>query len=211
MEKRFLNLTSTEWKENIDSLIWAIALALAIRTFVIAPFKIPSGSMHPTLLEGDRILVTKFEYRFHPPRRGDVVVFYYPNEWHSLPDRMHQFFDASRPLGGRFSQLMTAGRPFIKRLVGVGGDHVEIRDGHLYVNGSRLESNEVFRTNNYRNDGIYGQAGQVIDVPPDAYFVLGDNSGSSHDSRFWGFVPKRFLIGRARCIFWPLTRWRMLH
>ena len=210
-EKRFLRLNKQEWKENIDSFIWAIALALAIRTFIIAPFKIPSGSMRPTLIEGDRILVTKFEYRLHPPTRGDIVVFYYPNEWHPITERVHQFFDASRPVGARFSQLLTAGRPFIKRLVAVSGDHVEIRAGHLYINGALLDSNQVFRSNHYYNDGMYGREGQVIEVPADSYFVLGDNSGSSHDSRFWGFVPKRLLIGRALCIFWPPTRWRLLH
>ena len=212
MEKRrFLRLTRAEWKENIDSLVWAVALALAIRTFIIAPFKIPSGSMRPTLIEGDRILVTKFLYHLQPPKRGDIVVFYYPNEWHPLPQRLRGVFDGHRPLGERLSQLMTPGRPFIKRLIGLGGDRVEIRDGHVWVNGAVLNGTKVFRNNHYKNDGFYGQPGQVVNVPPDAYFVLGDNSGSSHDSRFWGFVPKRLMIGRALCIFWPLTRWRVLH
>lgn len=210
MEKRFLNLTKAEWKENIDSLVWAVVLALAIRTFIIAPFKIPSGSMRPTLIEGDRILVTKYEYRLRKPQRGDIVVFYYPNEWHSIGERFQNVFDRSRPSGARFSQLLTAGRPFIKRLVGLGGDKVEIRGGKIYVNGAVLDSNDVFRNNLYVNDGIYGRSGEVIDVPEGSYFVLGDNSNSSHDSRFWGFVPKRLLIGRALCIFWPVRRWRAL-
>ncbi len=210
-EKRFLRLTRQEWKENIDSLVWAIALAMAIRTFIIAPFKIPSGSMHPTLLEGDRILVSKFIYHLGSPHRGNIVVFYYPNEWHPLPERVRALFDGHRPLGERVSQLMSPGRPFIKRMIGLGGDRVEIRDSKVWVNGAVLNGTEMFRTNRYRNDGAYGQPGQVIDVPRDAYFVLGDNSSSSHDSRYWGFVPKRLLIGRALCIFWPVTRWRILH
>ena len=175
--------TASAWRENIESLLWAVGLALLIRTFIIAPFKIPSGSMHPTLLEGDRILVSKFIYHFHPPRRGDIVVFRYPED---------------------------SKRPFIKRLVGLGGDAVELRDGHLVVNGTLLDGNETFRTNHYYNQGAYGQERQVVKVPEGSYFVLGDNSGSSHDSRFWGFVPKRLMIGQAICIFWPITRWRML-
>ena len=172
------------WRENVESLVWAIALALVIRTFIIAPFKIPSGSMRMTLLEGDRILVTKFEYRFREPRRGDIVVFRFP------PDPK---------------------RPFIKRLVGVGGDRVEIRDGQVFVNGEALKGYGGFETRTYVNQGPFGGAEQVIDVPPGELFVLGDNSGSSHDSRFWGFVPTRLLIGRAICIFWPPKRMRVLH
>ena len=171
------------WRENIESLLWAIALALAIRTFIMAPFKIPSGSMHPTLLEGDRILVNKFLYHFSKPKRGDIIVFKYPQD---------------------------PKRPFIKRLVAVGDDSVEIRSGHLIVNGTLLDEPAIFRTNRYYNQGSWGQDGQVSLVPPDSFFVLGDNSLSSLDSRFWGFVPKRLLIGRAICIFWPPNRLRLL-
>ena len=171
------------WRDNIESLLWAVGLALLIRTLIMAPFKIPSGSMHPTLIEGDRILVNKFVYHFRPPWRGDIVVFRYPED---------------------------PKRPFIKRLVGLGGDAVELRGGRLFVNGALLDDHEIFRTNRYYNQGLYGQERQVVKVPDGAYFVLGDNSGSSHDSRFWGFVPKRLMIGQAICIFWPLTRWRML-
>ena len=171
------------WRENLESLDWAVVLALAIRTFIMAPFKIPSGSMHPTLIEGDRILVSKFIYHFREPHRGDIVVFRYPDD---------------------------PRRPFIKRLAAVGGDTVELRDGHIIINGKPLEGAQIFMTNRYYNQGTYGQEHQVIQVPPGSYYVLGDNSLSSHDSRFWGFVPKRLLIGQAMCIFWPIPRWRIL-
>ena len=177
------NQHSSVWRENIESLLWAVGLALLIRTFIVAPYKIPSGSMHPTLLEGDRILVNKFLYRFHPPRRGDIIVFRYPED---------------------------PKRPFIKRLVGLGADAVEIREGHLIVNGQPLTQPPLFAANRYTNQGIYGGEGQVIHVPEGAFYVLGDNSSHSHDSRMWGFVPRRLLIGKAICIFWPLTRWRVL-
>ena len=171
------------WRENIESLLWAVVLALCIRTFIVAPFKIPSGSMRPTLIEGDRILVSKFLYRFREPRRGEIIVFRYPDD---------------------------TKRPFIKRLAAVGGDTIEIRDGRVLVNGQPLNGTGIFSSNFYYNQGPYGQEHQAVRVPEGSFFVLGDNSSSSHDSRFWGFVPRQLLIGRAMCIFWPVTRWRVL-
>ena len=171
------------WRENLESLVWAVAVALAIRTFIAAPFKIPSGSMHPTLIEGDRILVNRFLYRVQAPHRGDIVVFRYPG------DRK---------------------RSFIKRLVALGGDTVEIRQGKLIVNGTPLAGSGIFAHTYYYNAGPFAQEGQPTEVPKESYFVLGDNSASSHDSRFWGFVPRRLMVGKAMCIFWPITRWRIL-
>ena len=171
------------WRENLESLAWAVALALIIRTFIMAPFKIPSGSMRPTLMEGDRILVSKFIYRFRDPQRGDIIVFRYPED---------------------------PKRPFIKRLVALGGDTVELRNGKIFVNGQARAENDTFVSTRYYNQGPYGKEDREVRVPLESYFVLGDNSLSSHDSRFWGFVPKKLLIGQAMCVFWPLTRWRVL-
>ena len=171
----------TTLRENVESFLWAVALALIIRTFIVAPFKIPSGSMRPTLMEGDRILVNRFIYRFQPPHQGDIIVFRFPED---------------------------PRRPFIKRLIASGGDKVEIKDGHAYVNGTPFQNPQ--ESVHYSNQGPFGEDGREIAVPPDMYFVLGDNSASSHDSRFWGFVPKRLLIGRAMCIFWPPGRMRVL-
>ncbi len=171
------------WRENLESILWAVGIALLIRTFIVAPFKIPSGSMRPTLIEGDRILVNKFGYRFQPPQRGDIVVFRYPDN---------------------------PKRPFIKRLIAQGGETVEIREGKILINGRPLESPAFVRDSAYQNQGLYGRAGQLVEVPAHAFYVLGDNSGASHDSRFWGFVPKRFMIGKALCIFWPPNRIRVL-
>ncbi len=171
------------WRENIESLIWAVALALIIRTFIMAPFKIPSGSMRPTLIEGDRILVNKYTYRFNEPERGDIVVFKYP-------------------VDGK--------RPFIKRLIAKGGERVEIRDGHIRINEAEVTEPEILRQITYYNQGEHGKQQQVVEVPEGQYFVLGDNSASSHDSRFWGFVPRKNVIGKAMCIFWPPTRIRGL-
>jgi len=174
--------TKPSWRENLESILWAVALAVVIRTFIVAPFKIPSGSMRPTLIEGDRILVNKFLYRFREPRQGEVIVFRFPENprW-----------------------------PFIKRLVAVEDDRVEIRNGQLLVN-SKPPALTILQQTYYYNQGQFGQEERVTEVPQGMYYVLGDNSASSHDSRFWGFVPKRFLIGKAICIFWPPNRIRVL-
>lgn len=169
-------------RDNLESILWAVALALVIRTFIVAPFKIPSGSMRPTLLEGDRILVNKFVYRFRKPQRGEIIVFRFPEN---------------------------PRRPFIKRLVALEGDRVEIRNGHVFINDS-LPTALALQNTYYYNQGQFGQEETVVQVPEATYYVLGDNSSSSHDSRFWGFVPKRFLIGKAICVFWPPTRMQIL-
>ncbi len=163
------------------SIVVAVAIAAVIRGFFLGVFKIPTGSMRETLLEGDRIIVNKLLYRFREPTVGDVIVFKYPED---------------------------PKRDFIKRLIGRPGDKVEIREGKVYVNGNALESPEIFRRNYYYNFGTYGAAGQDIEVPTDMYYVLGDNSMSSRDSRYWGFVPRRYVIGKAVLIFWPPYRCR---
>lgn len=169
--------------EYVESFVIAIALALIVRTFVVQPFKIPSGSMRPTLIEGDRILVNKYVYRFQEPQIGDIIVF---------------------------KSVETPKKDFIKRLAAVGGDAAQIKEGKIWVNHKMLDAPLIFRDNFYYNRGGYGEEGKSVRVPPGNYFVLGDNSGSSLDSRFWGFVPKKNILGRAFFIFWPPHRMRVL-
>ena len=169
--------------EYVESFVIAIALALIVRTFVVQPFKIPSGSMRPTLIEGDRILVNKYVYRFEEPRAGDIMVF---------------------------KSVEIPQRDFIKRLVAVGEDTVKIKEGKIWTNNRLLNTPSIFRDNFYYNRGDYGEEGKTIAVPPGNYFVLGDNSGSSLDSRFWGFVPQKNILGKAFFIFWPPHRMRVL-
>jgi signal peptidase I len=190
-EKRKIKAVVREW---VESIVIAFVLAMFIRTFFFQAFKIPSGSMKPTLIEGDRLLVNKLRYGpevplvnkripgFSHPQRGDVVVFIYPE------DRK---------------------RDFIKRLIALGGDTVEIRDGDIYING-RLQTDPRMKNIYYYNRGDYGKVNERVTVPKGYYFVLGDNSGSSHDSRYWGFVGEGDLIGRAELIYWPPNRIRFI-
>jgi signal peptidase I len=180
-------------REWVESLVIAFILAMVIRAFIVQAFKIPTGSMRPTLLEGDRILVNKFIYGaripFTPfslpalrnPKRGDVVVFIYPEDTH---------------------------RDFIKRLIAGPGETVEINNGAVYIDGKPLDTPTFSRY--YYNRGPYGEEGKKIVVPKDNYFVLGDNSGSSQDSRYWGFVPRKYLLGGAFLIYWPPNRLRVI-
>lgn len=171
------------FREYIESIVIALILALVVRTFIVQAFKIPTGSMRPTLLEGDRILVNKFLYRFREPERGDVVVFKYPED---------------------------PRRDFIKRLVGRGEESVLIQRGRILVNGQEVTA-DSFGERFYYNQGPYGQEDKPLEVPRDNFFVMGDNSASSRDSRFWGFVPRRYLVGKAFLVYWPLSRIRRIH
>ncbi|MFC1631979.1 signal peptidase I [Candidatus Omnitrophota bacterium] len=166
-------------REYAESLIIAAILALIIRTFIVTPFKIPTGSMETTLMPGDKIFVNRFIYRFQPPERGDVIVFRYPEN---------------------------PRRDFIKRLIAMDGETIEIKKGKLVVDGEVVEEPEILQKIHYENRGNYGTANKPITVPADSYFVLGDNSGSSRDSRYWGFVPKKYLLGKAFVIWWPPRR-----
>ncbi|NQU73111.1 MAG: signal peptidase I [Candidatus Omnitrophica bacterium] len=168
-----------EIKEWAESIIIAFILAMIIRTFVVQAFKIPSGSMRPTFIEGDRILVNKFIYRFKKPERGDIIVFKYPEDMK---------------------------KDFVKRLIATPEETIEIKDGNVYIDNQLVEDPYVIREIFYYNRGQYGKTARKIAIPPDSYYVLGDNSSSSRDSRYWGFVPKKNLLGKAFFIYWPLNR-----
>lgn len=169
-----------KWKNWGEPFVVAAILAILIRTFLIGPYKIPTGSMRPTFMEGDRIFVDKVSYRFHEPERGDIIVFKYPE------DRK---------------------KDFVKRLVGMPGETLQIKDGKVYVDGDVLEESPFSDYYYYnRPDWEYGQENINIKIPQDHYFVLGDNSAQSSDSRNWGFVHHKNLVGKAFVIWWPPKR-----
>jgi signal peptidase I len=165
------------WVEGLQTIGLSIVLALGIRTFVAEARYIPSGSMEPTLEINDRLVVEKISYRFNPPVRGDIVVFWPP--------------DNLFPQGQRRDA-------FIKRVIGLPGDTVEIKDGVVTINGDPLEEDYIKAEPNY----VWGPE----TVPQDQYLVLGDNRNSSYDSHSWGFVPRDNIIGRAVVRFWPPSR-----
>jgi signal peptidase I len=164
------------WLESIKTLGTAAILAFGIRTFVAEARYIPSASMQPTLQINDRLIIEKISYHFQQPARGDVVVF-------EPTDALIQqnFKDA-----------------FIKRIIGLPGDQVEVNNGIVYVNSEALKENYIQDQPDY-------QYGPVV-VPDGQYLVLGDNRNNSYDSHFWGFVPKDKLIGNAVFRFWPPNR-----
>lgn len=163
------------WRETIETILWALALALILRTFVVQAFWIPSGSMIPTLEIGDRVLVAKFWYTFSEPKRGQIAVFKYP---------------------------VDPQRDFVKRIIGLPGETVSMKDGMVYVDGKPVDDGYV------RNHDYYDM--EPVKVPKGQYFVLGDNRPNSQDARFWPdehkFVPKNYFKGPAFVRYWPISR-----
>jgi signal peptidase I len=167
-----------KWGENIQILILALGLALAIRTFVAEPRYIPSESMIPTLEIGDRLIVEKLSYRSHPPHRGDIIVFAPP------PQLQEQGYGEEQA--------------FIKRVIGLPGETIEIKDGHVFVDRQMLSENYLAEAPNYLMSPTI--------VPSAQLFVMGDNRNNSNDSHIWGFLPQVNIVGHACFRFWPLER-----
>lgn len=176
----------------------ALGLALGIQALVVKPFRIPSESMVPTLEVGQRVLVDRVSYRFSAPDRGDIVVFKPPvGADDNVCGVKHSERSACpRPTRGR------SDTNFIKRVVAVGGDRLKVLDGRLYVNGKRQDEPYI------RADAECGICNlpKEITVPTGHYFMMGDNRGESADSREWGPVPEKWMIGKAIATYWPPGR-----
>ena len=214
------NFRKSTIREYFESIVIAVILALFVRTWVVQAFKIPTGSMENNLLIGDHLLVNKFvlgptetsvERTLLPIgtiKRGDVIVFKYPEE----PER-----------------------DFIKRVIGLPGDQIEVRHKRVYVNGTLLDEpyahyleepppmpHEMDPGDRQPSNGDPRDSYGPVTVPPKHYFVMGDNRDNSQDSRYWGFLPRDYVKGRALVIYWSYeaeegnvltgTRWkRLLH
>jgi len=182
----------SQLRDWTEALIVAAILALIIRTFLVQAFKIPSGSMEDTLLIGDHLLVNKFVYGLnlpfvdHPvmsirdPERGDIIVFEFPE------DKDKSYFQR---------------RDFIKRVIGLPGDRVEIRNKQVFVNGQLTVTPEAVYKDGTLIPGPRDNL-MAITVPPHEYFVMGDNRDRSYDSRFWGFVDRSAIKGLAFIKYW---------
>jgi len=162
----------------VHDLSVAVLFFFFVITFVAQAFRVQGTSMQPLLADGERIVVNKFLYRFHDIERGDVVVFWYPKD---------------------------PSVSFIKRVVGVPGDLVELRAGTLYVNGVAVR--EDYLKPGFRDSDSYAP----INVPKGYYYVLGDHRNSSNDSRSWGEVPEKYIYGKAVFRFWPPAKIGAIH
>jgi signal peptidase I len=171
--------------EYMDSVIIAGVTALLLIWYVVRSFYIPSESMLGTLKVNDMILVNELVYRIYEPKRGDIVVFHPPERANS------------------------EGKDYIKRVVAVGGETVEIKGDDVYVDGVKLV--EPYKYIDERALLSGGGETLKVQVPPDDVFVMGDNRNNSEDSRRWGTLPKKDIIGKAFVIFYPPTRMRLLH
>ena len=162
-------------RSNARLVIISVAIAVIIRLFIAEPRFIPSNSMDPTLHIGDRLLIEKVSYQFHPPHYGDIVVFEPPPQLQAVGYRREQ--------------------AFIKRVIGLPGDTVVVRQGRVYRNEQPLNEPYILSSPNYEMS--------PVTVPEDALFVMGDNRNDSNDSHIWGFLPIENVIGHATLRFWP--------
>ncbi len=208
-------------REYTEAILIAVILALMIRAFVVQAFKIPSSSMVPTLVVGDHILVNKFIYGlripftdnrfliFRQPRREDIIVFSFPEnkekeECRSLPKNILSRLEAVFERGNPLYLFRDDCRDFIKRVIAVGGDKIEIRDKRVYVNDIPFNEDYTIHSDNTvlgSNIAPRDNYGPVT-VPRNKFFVMGDNRDQSYDSRFWGFVDMEDIKGRAFIIYW---------
>ncbi len=163
-----------EW---VVVIVCALVVAVVVKAFLVQAFYIPSPSMTPTLQPDDRVLVNKLSYRMHGVERGDLVVFESPQP---APEK-----------------------DLIKRVIGLPGDTVEGRDGHVLVDGKTLEES-------YLADGVVTGAFGPVVIPPNHYWVMGDNRPNSSDSRVFGAIPKSLIVGKAFVKVWPLGSFRFL-
>ncbi|MCJ7771777.1 MAG: signal peptidase I [Desulfobacterales bacterium] len=190
LKQKDLGKKKSGLRENIEAIVLAVILALFIRTFVVQAFKIPSGSMKETLLIGDHILVNKFIYGVKIPFIQKTII--------PIKDPQHEEIIV-------FKYPMDPEKDFIKRVIGVPGDVIEIRDKQLFINGNPLGKREY---ENYQDtDKLPAESSHrdnygPVTVPLDSLFVMGDNRDNSHDSRFWGFVPLKDVKGKAFLIYW---------
>jgi len=169
-------------RETVETVVIALVLAFLIRTFVVQTFWIPSGSMEPALLVNDRIMAYKVFYGIDNVHRGDIIIFKFP-----LDPR----------------------KDFVKRAIGLPGDVVEIREKKTYINGERLiEPYAVY--SDKRNIGYPRDEYGPVKIPSNYLFVLGDNRDSSDDSRYWGYVPGKNIIGEVFLMYWPPWRVKII-
>ncbi len=179
-------------------LIVALALGIAegVQAEVVKPFRIPSGSMEPTLEIGQRVLVNRLVYHFHEPHRGEIVVFHPPSQLTcAVP------LEAGEPCPQ--APAHAASQYFVKRLIGLPGDRISIKEGHPVINGHELTDEPYITPCGEANEC---NMPKTVTIPPGHYFMMGDNRGDSDDSRFWGPIPESWMVGAVFLTYWPPDR-----
>lgn len=191
-------------KETFETIIFVVVMVVLIRFFVCEIRWIPSGSMRPTLIEGDRIFVERFSRFYTTPKRGDIIVFYPPFE---------ELDKSAMGVAKRLTGFFCKDVAYIKRVIGLPGDTVEVKANKsgkysVLINGKALEESYIMDEYDYIPCTEQMFCGPMK-VPAGNYFMMGDNRGNSQDSRFWGFLPQSGVIGRAVFLFWPPLRLRI--
>lgn len=203
----------------------ALSLALLVQWLIVKPYRIPSESMVPTLVEGQRILVNRVEGRFGSPERFDVVVFNPPagagddecgvkeGQPYGVGDKIYtEETDAPPNTLGMACPKPTPGKyadAYVKRLIGMPGDRLKIIKGRAFINGERLDEPYINSEESCDDPEYYDPSCSYpveITIPPGHYFMMGDNRNASDDSRFWGPIPAENVIGEAFATYWPPTR-----
>ena len=182
----------------------ALGLALLIQAFIVKPYRIPSGSMLPTLRVNQRVLVNRIGMHFSSPRLGEIIVFHPPKNFDQGCANPTQGADRAGEPGAMACDVAypkASTQTFIKRLVGLPGDRIQILDGHVVRNGVRERDPYIVRC----GGGVCNFPG-TITIPRGDYYMMGDNRPDSEDSRYWGPVPRKWIIGRAFLTYWPPSR-----
>ena len=169
--------------DTVQTFLIAAAVFLVIYVFFFRPFEVKGESMYPNFYDKEYVLTNLIILKFDNPKRGDVVVFKAP------PD---------------------PNKDYIKRIIGIPGDSISIKDGKVYLNGNILDESGYLKPDVKTYPGAFLKEGETVKIPKDEYFVMGDNRLYSSDSREWGFVNKNEIVGNSLFVYWPLTRMRLV-
>ena len=166
----------------LETVVVALVISIVLYIFIMTPHEVLGNSMYPTYKNGEYLMANKVTYRFKEPQRGDVIIFKYSNT-----------------------------QDFIKRIIGLPGDTVMLKDGQLYINGQILDESAYLDNSMYTNGGDFLKEGESKEIPEGEYFVCGDNRTHSSDSRTFGSISKEDIKGKAWIVYFPFTQFRIVH
>lgn len=179
-----LKMVWTFFIDTFQTILLAASIFLVIYIFLFRPFQVSGESMYPTFKDGEYILTNLISLRFDDPKRGDVIVFIAP------PD---------------------AEKDYIKRVIGLPGESIELENGFVYINGQKLDESAYLGSDVRTYGGAFLKDDQALTIPQGDYFVMGDNRPASSDSREWGFLSRSKVIGKSFFVYWPITNMRAVH